>query len=356
MKIIFDTLNIYYLPQYLPVYRELLKRGHEASFVCFRNKSDESQSSLVFDNFKLQPVWVDDRNQALEHYLNEKADWIFFGSKVSLIEELHSVSRSAQLGHGIGPKPSYYRKSDTRMSVRFIEGELRLKIIQDMYPQDTFVQVGFSKLDPLVLGQEPGLDYQALGLDDSRPTILYAPTFNPSSLERFPDTWPKDFGKFNILIKPHTFTYSRSRYRGQRRKLKKWAAYDNVHVADPNEVSLLPFMKHADILISEASSTLFEFVALDRPVIVCDFYKLKWFYRGPFRYRFERRFNQDNVVYADIGRHVLSYGELAEAVTDELANPHRFQANRTQYTRDHVGPIDGLASARIVDYLEQQVD
>lgn len=356
MKFIFDTHNIYYIPQYLPIYRELIKRGHEASFVCYRNKDDETLSIPVFEKLNLPSSWFDDENQVVDYYLAEKADWVFFGGRVSFIEQLHKVSRSVQLGHGIGPKPSYYRKSNTRMTVRFIEGDLRLKIIQDMYPDDTFVQVGYSKLDPLLRWEEPGLDYRALGLDDSRPSILYAPTFNPSSLERFPDNWPLDFKDYNVLIKPHTFTYTRSRYKGQQRKLKKWKKYDNTYVADLDEISLLPFMKHADILVSEASSTLFEFVALDRPVIVCDFYKLKWFYRGPFRYRFDRRFSQDNVIYSDIGRHISSYRELAEAVKSELANPQQFQSSRTRYTRDHVGPMDGRASERIVDFLEQQSD
>jgi len=356
MKVIFDTRNIYYLPQYLPIYRELLDRGHSAGFVCYRNKDDPAQSERVLNQYDISAQWFDDRSDAIKYYLEQKADWVFFGSGVSFIDELHRVSCSVQLGHGIGPKPSYYRKSDTRMTVRFIEGELRYRIIQEMYPQDCFVQVGYSKLDPLIQGSETGLDFRALGLDESKQTLLYAPTFNPSSLERFPDDWPSKFTEYNILIKPHTFTYTRQQYSDQRTKLKKWAKYDNVHVAGIEAVSLLPYMKNADILLSEASSTLFEFVALDRPVIVCDFYKLKWFYRGPFRYRFEKRFNQDNVIYKDIGRHVNSFKELKVAIKDELDNPGRYQQQRANYTRDHVGPMDGCASARIVDYLEQQLE
>ena len=323
--------------------------------MCYRSNDDETRVTQIFEKFELSSRWFDTRNQALEYYLSKKADWVFFGSGANFMDELHQVSRSVQLGHGVGPKPSYYRKSDIPMTVRFIEGELRLNVIQGMYPRDTFVQVGYSKLDPLFQGIEPGLDFHALGLEVSKPTILYAPTFNPSSLECFPDTWPSAFQDFNILIKPHTFTYTRPGYKGQRKKLKKWAQFGNVYVAGIEEVSLLPFMKHADILLSEASSTLFEFVALDRPVIVCDFYKLKWFYRGLFRYRFERRFGQDNVIYKDIGRHVSSFHELPEAVHDELEHPERYRENRVQYTKDHIGKVDGQASRRIVDYLEASI-
>ena len=107
------------------------------------------------------------------------------------------------------------------MTVRFMEGQLRLQKIKELYPNDKFVQVGFSKLDPIFKQQEKGLDFDLLGLDKSKQTILFAPTFNPSSLERFPDNWPKDFKDYNVLIKPHTFTYTREQYKKQRAKLNK---------------------------------------------------------------------------------------------------------------------------------------
>lgn len=356
MKIIFDTLNIYYLPQYLPIFDELIQKGHECTFVCYQNKNSESQFSQLLNKLKASIKWVNDDAEAKEYYLSKKADWIFFGNAFSHLKQIHTVSNTAQLGHGIGPKPSYYHKSRTPMTVRFIEGAMRLEKIKKLYPDDNFVQVGLSKLDPLFTGTEKGFNLKELGLDPNKQTILYAPTFNPSSLERFPDNWPKDFQQYNILIKPHTFTYTRKKYKNQRKKLTKWDKFTNTYVAQPSDISLLPFMASADILLSEASSTLFEFVALDKPVIVCDFYKLKWSYRGIFKYRFERRFGKDNVIYKDIGTHVQSYKALKNAIPHELKNPELCRAQRKQYTADHVGPTDGLTSKRIVDYLEKFSD
>jgi len=85
---------------------------------------------------------------------------------------------------------------------------------------------------------------------------------------------------------------------------------------------------------------------------VCDFYYLKWFYRGPFRYRFERRFKKDNVHYQDIGTHVASYKQLKNAVYDQLNNPEMYHEQRQVMTKKHVGPTDGKVSQRIVDHLE----
>ncbi|GGP96375.1 CDP-glycerol glycerophosphotransferase family protein [Shewanella ulleungensis] len=352
MFIVFDTLNVYYIPQYMPVIQELTLRGHTVKMVCYSNKNDQEALAKTFDDVAVECLWVTDVQDAKQVYLTIKPDWIFFGNQFPHLDSIHQYSKTAQLGHGVGPKPSYYHKSITPMTVRFIEGSLRLAKIKQYYPNDNFIEVGFCKLDPLFKHQDLGLDLMALGLDVGKKTILYAPTFNPSSLECFPDNWPDDFKNYNILIKPHSLTQVRAQYANQRVKLAKWSTFSNVYVANENDISLLPFIQHADILLSEASSTLFEFAAVDRPVIVCNFFKLKWSYRGIFKYRFEKRFGKDNVLYSGIGLHVDKYKSLIKAIPDQLANPQAYQANRQQYTQEHVGPTDGLASVRIVDYLE----
>lgn len=353
MFVLFDTVNIYYLPQYIPICQKLLASGHRVKFICYRNKSKSETYESFFSEHNFEYCFVDNASAASEVYLALKPDWIFFGNSYDYLSRLDLKTKTAQLGHGVGPKPSYYHKSKTPMTVRFMEGATRLIKIQELYPNDNFVQVGYSKLDPLYQGTEEGLNFDKLKLDRTKKTILYAPTFNPSSLECFPDNWPLQFNGYNVLIKPHTFTYMRSQYKKQRQKLSKWAKFDNVYVASEKDLSLLPFMKDADILLSEASSTLFEFSALDKPVIVCDFFKLKWSYRGPFRYRFEKRFGQDNVLYKDIGQHINSYKDLSAAIELQLSKPETYKDNRKQYTIDHVGPTDGLSSQRIVDYISQ---
>ena len=354
MQVVFDTLNIYYLPQYLPVFDELERAGHESRFVCYLNKNKKHLFEEVFDRLGVECHWVQSDKEAADLYAELKPDWIIFGNKFEHLDEVHLHSKTAQMGHGVGSKSCYYHDSSTPMTVRFMEGKLRLDKIRDLYPDGNFTQVGFSKMDPLFNGEEPGLDFQGNGLDPSRQTILYAPTFNPSSLERFPDDWPADFDQYNILIKPHTLTYTRKRYTRQREKLKKWAGFPNVYVGGEEDYSLLPFMKDADVLLSEASSTLFEFAALGRPVIICNFFKLRWSYRGPFRYRFERRFRRDNILFDEIGLHVDGYEELLTAIPSQLASPQEFEENRRRYPRDHVGETDGKASRRIVEYLEKR--
>ncbi len=105
------------------------------------------------------------------------------------------------------------------------------------------------------------------------------------------------------------------------------------------------------MLISEQSSALFEFCALDRPIVVCDFFKLRWGYRGVLGYRLKGRLDQSMMQYRDIGVRVASTKQLVSAIEQQLANPEEYSARRRECARQLVGATDGKAAARIADYL-----
>lgn len=355
MKVIFDTKSLYYLPQYLPVHNELSKLGVDTIFVFYDGIHNEIIEKISNDN-NLSSKWVKSDIEAADFYQSEKANWVFFANTFLYLDKVHSVSKSAQLGHGIGPKASYYSKSGRSMTVRFVEGEYRKKRLDGMFPGDVFVNVGFCKLDPIFDGSisAPSLsrDY---GLNDSLPTILYAPTFYPSSIERFPSNWPLEFKDFNVIIKPHYFSISKKTYRKQLALLNKWSKFDNVYLAKTEDYSLLPFFQVSDVLVSDASSALFEFALLNKPVIWCDFLKLRWNYRGIFSYKFKRRMDQDYGDYANVAVHAKSYKDLKSIVVNQLENPKQLEDVRLDLSEKLAGKTDGLASKRIVRYLIENI-
>ncbi|GLX79555.1 hypothetical protein tinsulaeT_28950 [Thalassotalea insulae] len=351
MKIIFDVLHLYYLPQYLPVYHQLLKsNAGSAIFVFYRGIHDDIINSIIAQE-SLDYIWVDNEQQAVEFYQKEKADWVVFANSFPHLSLVHQVSQSVQLGHGIGPKASYYTKSDTATSVRFVEGQYRTDRFNAMYPDDNFVNVGFCKLDPIINGETQGFKLDELGLAPEKKTLLYAPTFYPSSIECFPKNWPEQFSHYNILLKPHYFSLSKEKYYQQRSLLEHWQTYPNVYLAKVSDYSLVPFLTSADLMISDASSALFEFAALNKPVIWCDFLKLRWSYRGIFSYRFKKRMDQDYGEYAEIAVHAKNYQQLAHLVEQQIANPKQLETTRLAYAEKLAGNLDGNASVRIVDYL-----
>ncbi|ATC94422.1 CDP-glycerol glycerophosphotransferase family protein [Pseudoalteromonas tunicata] len=353
MTVIFDIQHLYYLPQYLPVLAELTKHDVACRFVFYRQAEAELQKVCeeVIANEQLDAVWVDNWSQALAHYTREQADWLVFGNAVNDLDQLHRVSKTVLMQHGIGPKQCYYDVSANPTTVRFVEGQHRLKRLQALYPNSNFVDTGFAKLDPAFNAPHALLTLEALGLDPAKPTLLYAPTFYPSSIECFAKTFAQDFSEFNIIVKPHFFSLSKDKYHKQRRLLQQWAQAKNVYLAPVSDYNLLPFMALSDVMISDASSAIFEFAALNKPVVWCDFYKLRWSYRGIFSFRFKQRLNDDIEFFHQITERVEHYQGLKQAVTEAFREPNKLASKRIEMTAQLAGATDGQVSKRIAEYL-----
>lgn len=349
--IFFDVLHPYYIPQYLPVAKELGKRGEKVIFVVYHNEDQQHAIKSLIANEQLNVMEVKNKEEALALYQQEKPQWIIFGNVFSAANELKNVSKTALMQHGIGPKACYYTVSEADFDVRFVEGQYRLERLQAMFSSKKFIDTGYAKLDPIINNEEKGLDLSVLGLDPTKPTILYAPTYYPSSLEMMEMNWPEKFSAYNILLKPHYFSTTKKKYHKQFKILQHWEKFNNVYLANDNELNLLPFMRSADLLISDASSAIFEFAALDKPVVWCNFYKLRWTYRGIFSYRFDKRMDKDLYRCADIAPQVDTYKELLATVEQQLATPESYSYQRHKYTEELAGVVDGNCSQRIVDYL-----
>jgi hypothetical protein len=136
--------------------------------------------------------------------------------------------------------------------------------------------VGYPKVDCLVDGS---LDRRAiqtsLGLDPSAPTVLYAPTWSPySSLNSMGDGLIRALGRMgvNVIVKLHDRSYdAAARASGGvdwRTHLARLCREWHVHFAEDPDAS--PYLFVADALVTDHSSVGFEFMLLDRPVVVVD--------------------------------------------------------------------------------------
>jgi len=353
VNVFFDVQEMYYLPQYTPIKAILEAQAIQVTFVIYRKEGDEASQKTLVDNAcdGSRVEWVRNEDEARALYLKQQPAWLIIANTFQNLDEIHKNTKTALVSHGIGPKACYYDVSDSATSVRFVEGPYRTQRLKEMYPKQTFIDTGYAKLDPIVNGDMNQLKPSILGLDDSKKTILYAPTFYPSSIECLPKDFPKEFSEYNVILKPHYFSLANSKYIKQKRLLESWAKSDNVYLAGLDEVNIIPFMAVADVLISDASSTLFEFSALDKPVVWCDFYKLRWGYRGLLKFRFKKRMDEDLYKYADIAIHAKTYQELKACVDSQIQAPDAFARQRQQYTLALAGKVDGQCSKRIVDYI-----
>lgn len=354
MKVVFDTRELYFLTQYLPVRRALARRGVACTFVAYHNRPTMlPQMRAAFARDGLDVAWCATKEDGLAHYRALEPDWVFFGNSYRYLDDLPARTRTAMLYHGIGMKSDVYAPGLVRADVRFIEGPHYERRVRALYPDAPLEPVGYAKLDPLFGPPEerPGIDLAALGLDPRKPTLLYGPTHSPSSFANMSDRWPQDLAGYNLIVKPHYLSYFSSSRQEHRRKMDLWAKAPNCWVAPLEAWDPLPFMAVADLLISDVSALVYEFAALDRPVVLCDFLKLHLFRRGPFRYRFLRRMCEVYEEFWDVGAHAPRYRDLARVVAEELASPARHAAGRERATRELVGPVDGRVSERIARFV-----
>lgn len=349
----FDLPHLYYLPQVLPVAEVLRNAGTQVSFVIYaENEALEiTQEALNNENFPY--LIVNDEEYALEHYRNAKPDWIIFGNapRANYAELKQDAIKLAFMQHGIGPKSCYYTSSEFPFDVRFVEGDTRKERLQEMFPKGTFVDVGYAKLDPLFNNEEQAVSLQSLGLDPNKKTLLYAPTFYPSSIERFSQHWPEELANYNLIIKPHFFSLTKLKYAKQRALLERWSTYSNVYICPLDSYSLLPFMQIADVMLSEASSTVFEFAALDKPIVWCDFYSVRWGYRGLFKFRLTKRMDPDLKLFEAICERATSPCQVLSKIEHCLANKEEKSVLRCEMTLSMAGKTDGKCSERIVGFL-----
>jgi hypothetical protein len=359
MKVFFDTRELYFLTQYLPVYRVLRARGAECCFSVYENRPTQLAAvRKAVERLGLPARWFASKEEGLAWYRAERPDWIVFGNGYGFLAELPAETRTAQLYHGIGTKTDVYSPTLVEMDVRFVEGPHYERRLRELFPRANVVAVGYAKVDPFSYPptERPRIDLAALGLDPTKKTLLYAPTHMPSSFPRMADDFPAHFADFNLLVKPHSLSFFGGKKKSHRRLMELWSRAPNVRVAAYDEYDPLPYMTTADLLISDESSVLFEFAVLDRPIVWCDFLWVHWTRRGPLAYRLKRRLDASIDPHRAMAAHARRYRDLRAIVEAELADPARFREPRRRCVEALIGPTDGKVGERIADYLAHPPD
>ncbi len=344
---IFYVAYPYYFPHFLPIAQELKKRGYRIHFVLSDKQNCELMQKIAEEN-ELDYSFGEDNLFQLS------GDFVFFANPYEKAKELKATT--IFLEHGIGTKSTGFYHVIEYIDIYLVEGSFKYNRLLELYPnyKKKIEVVGFSKFDPIVniTDKQKYSLFEKFGFDHKKKTILYAPTFFPSSIEKMSDTFPNDFKECNILIKAHYLTYERKQYKNQRKKLSKWSKFENCTVVDVNEYDLVPLYTISDLLISDESSAMFEFASLDKPVISNRYFKLRLsYYLMPWK--LSKRIDNKKDKYREILDNAYNYNETRILAKEALENPSKLQHLRLKFSKDICGTIDGKVSQRIVNLLEK---
>jgi hypothetical protein len=349
VNVFFYAHHLYYLPQFLPVAKTLAKQ-HKVSFGYASNTTIREAEILVSEiSSNGWPVYPPSEAPAQAR----NSDVLILGSSSDVESLAGPKTLAVLLFHSIGLKRIYYTDYHSRINLRFIESDYHRHRCLEFTPDLNIRTVGFAKLDPLynnTLATDEHLP------DGDGPNILYAPTFYPGSLEilgHLISSWPPNW---QVLVKPHQFTLTNPFYRYQRVLLEDLAQQcSNVTVLPLNAYSILPAYKWAEVLVSEISSTIIEFSVMDKPIVVCDQLHLRLHHQRRRSRYLERRVDLELLDLLDFAHHSTTAAGVADTIIYAMEHPDELASKRKRGRDMLVGPYDGQASERIVDFIESIV-
>ncbi|WNJ98125.1 tetratricopeptide repeat protein [Thalassospiraceae bacterium LMO-JJ14] len=208
---------------------------------------------------------------------------------------------------------------------------------------------GHLPLDPLFRGDTLPTPRPLM---DASATVLYAPGHRPqlSSAgmlgENIVDLIRGARHDVTLVIKPHPETFIR-----QPKWIETWARaaheHERVFFVDDPETDLLPYLKAADVLVSDVSSVVFDYLAVDRPIILL---------KNPEYSADEAAYDPQGIEWRwrEIGRDVARTEDLARAVDLALKTPDAGMELRTRYRDALFGEtMDGATAERMVELISE---
>ncbi len=355
LRVLFKIGFVYHKAAFDPVIE--LFQGDDRYDVFFA--LDEERVRRFFINFRYRPPIVDEWVRQGYRFTDEKRgfDVVITGDTVRA--EAYGRTLLCFLNHGTGIKNILYRNLarnlDTRYHI-FVEGRYRVERIEQsgFQGRSEVHLIGLPKLDWYFQGRyRAGAELlRRWGLDPNRPTVLFAPTYKPTCMYDVKDAiFEATRDRYNLIVKLHHYSWMgkyapHRQHRIFERRVKEYA---HSVLLPPSEYNIVPYMAAADTLVSEASSTVFDFLALGKTGIVydlpCD--DLVHSDGQPLLTEDNREFLKGAFVHVD------SPDRLREAIEQALNPTPAMRAAADEQRAYYFHGLDGRASQRLKDKIEE---
>lgn len=183
---------------------------------------------------------------------------------------------------------------------------------------------------------------QKLDLPKDRKIILYAPTFRDDSRGKA-FTVPMNLYEWRKELGDDTYLLIRTHYLNRVGIPKQLAAFC-MNVSDYPDLDELYIA--SDMMITDYSSTMFDYATLGRPMIF-------------YTYDYEEYMHSDRGAYFELNEHapgpvVKTQDELFSGVKRAIKQPEPDDRYK-RFVDEYCGVEDGKASSRVVDFIAQEV-
>lgn len=350
-KILFYIAQDYYWTSMEPIYREFEKEsGYTLHLQVGKNSRRLFGLFLLSGRSRLERKY---REQGFEVTQNTMGyDAVFCGAPIKKPDR-YGDALLCNVDHGPGIKTLRYRHFLAQPDIHyicFIEGPYRAEKFRKyrLDKIEKIVDVGLPKLDVFFDGTYDRDELvQKYELDPAKKIVLYAPSYKPTSMFDIGETIVRLSDRYNIVVKLHPYSWS-GKYasHAQHRlfeRLKK--TYPGFFLVPPSEHNILPFMFIADTMISDGSSVINEFLALERCGII---YNMKddTMKHGDGQLLLE---DKSSEWLRDSFIHIDAADQLPEAVETAL-NPSEERRNYIKKDKASIfSHTDGQSARRVKD-------
>ncbi len=274
------------------------------------------------------------------------------------IRDAHAYGKTLLcfLNHGTGIKNILYRNLAGRTGDRyqiFVEGRHRVDslLASRSLGRSEIHLIGLPKLDHLLQGRFADREKRLsrLGLDPRKKTVLFAPTYKPTCLYEIKDDIFEQTKNYNLIIKLHPYSWmgKYAPHRQHRIYQKRVKKYPHSVLLPFSEYNIMPYYAVCDTVISEASSTIFDLLAVGKTGIVfdlpCD--KLRHSDGQPLLEIDNREFLKGAFVHIGSGDQIEKGIEQALNPTPEMLKA------ADEYRKRYFFGLDGQASKRFIDKM-----
>ena len=314
MKFLFYVAKYYSIPIITPMVEFLQTTSHDYILMV---------SKKVDDRLKKEKKWTDiPRITTVKEGIKYNPDfclspgnYIDFRLPGIKVEIFHGIGIEKESHYKIRHFFDLYLTSGPVVTTRFLK-------LQEKYKYFLVKETGWPKMDYIMNYPSSGLK-KKLNLPEDKKIILYAPTFSNKmqSGEALLPIIPEIIKEDEIwLMKFHEFMDKELIEKIKNRKKESIVILDTFDIT--------PYLYCADVMISDTSSVVYEFMALDKPVIT---------------YRTIKR--------EDKGINITSPLQLREALDRSLANPNEFSAVRKRHLEEVNPYLDGKICERVFEEL-----
>jgi len=276
-KIFYLTSNAYQVSNGFPLYRQLGGTFLVKSFkrwVQFKKYLQGGNCHSKIHTFLNTPLVkrVDVRKP-----LDFEGIFIFLANMS--VRCSHPNAKTVFIGHGTGDKPYQGKNAGERLEAidfHFISGPKHMEKLRDTHvalAENRLIKIGNMRFDDYINGKiDKERMLRTVGINDrSRKTVLYAPTWEwgKGTLLKYGKKFCRELSKqFNVIIRPHAHD------RMHIRKMRRWAnneGLQHVYFSNPSDIirhDTIDVFLISDILLSDTSAVLYEYLVTEKPIIV----------------------------------------------------------------------------------------